>query len=345
MSLEDELKYGYDFIKDKIRERTEYITNMLNSLKQQAIQMQNLSQSIKNALTQAVASYDDKHESSNLGDSTVWCVSLNTYNNGYPSQGYKTYENSRCQRNENNPGATAFLFSVERQVGTKKFWYYCAKPDDDGNYKTGQYAFSEQSITPYSEDDDILTRCAAIKEYMGAPTSFTLVKQEEEGIDDDGRTITIKSYDEILHYDMMDEGIFASISQVEADYANLQNQVDGIINQLEKLGYEFQKADDIDEAITELIDFINTEVDEDAIGNDEKIQTYKQYLRAIIQLSSAYIPVKYEYDSIYRDQKQRAYLSEFQQDNDMTLAALDRLSSYSVDKDEDNKEAILGIIS
>ena len=74
-------------------------------------------------------------------------------------------------------------------------------------------------------------------------------------------------------------------------------------------------------------------MDEDAIGNDEKIQIYKKYLRAVIQLSSLYLPIKYEYDSISKDQKQRAYLSEFTPDNDMTLAALDRLSSYSVDKD------------
>ena len=86
-------------------------------------------------------------------------------------------------------------------------------------------------------------------------------------------------------------------------------------------------------------------MDESIIEKDDKIQTYRKYIHAVIQLSSLYLPIKYEYDSISKDQKQRVYLSEFTPDNDMTLAALDRLSAYSVDKDLENKEAILGSIS
>ena len=86
-------------------------------------------------------------------------------------------------------------------------------------------------------------------------------------------------------------------------------------------------------------------MDESIIEKDDKIQTYRKYIHAVIQLSSLYLPIKYEYDSISKDQKQRAYLSEFTPDNDMTLAVLDRLSAYSVDKDLENKEAILGSIS
>ena len=86
-------------------------------------------------------------------------------------------------------------------------------------------------------------------------------------------------------------------------------------------------------------------MDESIIEKDDKIQTYRKYIHAVIQLSSLYLPIKYEYDSISKDQKQRAYLSEFTPDNDMTLAALDRLSAYSVDKDLENKDAIIGSIS
>lgn len=38
-ALDEELSYGYDFIQGKIKERTEYVANMLNNLKQQAIQI------------------------------------------------------------------------------------------------------------------------------------------------------------------------------------------------------------------------------------------------------------------------------------------------------------------
>lgn len=60
-------------------------------------------------------------------------------------------------------------------------------------------------------------------------------------------------------------------------------------------------SDDIDETIINLIKFINTDVDEGIVGNDEKIGIFKEYSRAIIQLSSAYMPAKHEYDSISKD--------------------------------------------
>ena len=39
VSLEDELKYGYDFMHASIAERKQYLLDMLNNLKQQALQL------------------------------------------------------------------------------------------------------------------------------------------------------------------------------------------------------------------------------------------------------------------------------------------------------------------
>lgn len=64
-----------------------------------------------------------------------------------------------------------------------------------------------------------------------------------------------------------------------------------------------------------------------------------------MQLSSQYIPVKYEYDQMFNDRKQQSYLSEFTRATSLTLQALDGLSSYSVEKDAENKAKILQKIS
>ena len=77
VSLEDELKYGYDFMNTSIAERKQYLLDMLNNLKQQALQLQSLSQSIKNALAQAKSSYNDHFAKYNLGDSVIYAVSIN----------------------------------------------------------------------------------------------------------------------------------------------------------------------------------------------------------------------------------------------------------------------------
>lgn len=116
-------------------------------------------------------------------------VSLNKYDNGWDDN--KPYENTRCTRDDNYPGSSAFLFAVEQRAGTKQFWYFAKAPDSEGNYKNGQYAFDSTGISPYNENDGVLERCRAVKEYMQAPTSFTLIKKKEE--DADGHTI--KSYD------------------------------------------------------------------------------------------------------------------------------------------------------
>ena len=77
VSLEDELEYGYDFMNTSIAERKQYLLDMLNNLKQQALQLQSLSQSIKNALAQAKSGYNDNFENYKLGDSVIYAVSIN----------------------------------------------------------------------------------------------------------------------------------------------------------------------------------------------------------------------------------------------------------------------------
>ena len=163
---------------------------------------------------------------------------------------------------------------------------------------------------------------------MSAPTHFVIV----------GSTADYR-------YGLMDEGVYAAVTQVENDFNTLKSSVNGLINQVKTLGYSISSYTDVDDTIAKLIEVINTSMDESILENDAKIITYRKYISAVIKLSSLYLPVKYEYDSISKDQKQRAYMSEFTPDNDMTLAALDRLSSYSVEKDLENKEAILDSIS
>jgi len=166
---------------------------------------------------------------------------------------------------------------------------------------------------------------------MDAPTSYIL--------NSDGN----KRY----NYGMRKEGVYASIQQIQNDWTNLSESVDKLIYTLAGIGIDFERdgEDDVDAVIDKLIACINENLSETEIESDGRIRAYKMFLRAVVQLSSAYLPVKYEYDSLSRDSRQSQYLSEFQPDTKLTLAALDRLSSYSVQKDADNKAEILQRIS
>ena len=58
--------------------------------------------------------------------------------------------------------------------------------------------------------------------------------------------------------------------------------MNGLINQVETLGYSISSYTDVDDAIANLIEVINSSMDESIIAKDDKIQTYRKYIRAVI---------------------------------------------------------------
>ena len=75
---------------------------------------------------------------------------------------------------------------------------------------------------------------------MSAPTHFVAV----------GATADYR-------YGLMDEGVYAAVTQVENDFNTLQSSVNGLIDQVEALGYSIGSYTDVDEAIANLIEVIN----------------------------------------------------------------------------------------
>ena len=78
------------------------------------------------------------------------------------------------------------------------------------------------------------------QEYMSAPTHFVIV----------GSTADYR-------YGLMDEGVYAAVTQVENDFNTLKSSVNGLINQVNALGYEIESSEDVDEVIANLIEVIN----------------------------------------------------------------------------------------
>lgn len=314
-SLEAELQYGYDFMRDQIAQRKQYILDQLNSVKSQASNLQNLSQSIKNALTQAVAQFNDTRDGQKLGDSAVYAVSLNKHGSDY--------DGKKCTRTKGKPGSGVYIFCVHQDIGGDEYYYH-AKENEGGSF-----GYMVTGVKPYDKEGSISDRCQALIEYMSAPTSYYF---KSDGAPQ-------------LNYEMLNEGVLAAVNQVQSDQLNLESQTNGLVKQIQNMGYDFTPTGDVDQVITQIIDYINSNIDDSAIEKDPKVEAYRKYFAAVIALSSQYMPVKYEYDSISKDSKQTSYLSEFQADTDMTLAALDRLSAYSVQKDAGNKDAILAEIA
>ena len=88
---------------------------------------------MNNTFTAAVASFNDNNAGYNLGDSTIYAVSIGSC----PSH---TFENQRCARSSSKPSSKAWKFCVNVEGN----WYYGANEDLD----SGSYGFEEQNISP-----------------------------------------------------------------------------------------------------------------------------------------------------------------------------------------------------
>ena len=75
VSLEDELKYGYDFMTKQLEDRKQLLMDMINDIKSRAVGFQTLAQTIKSTFASTLAAYDDDREDNKLGDSHIYCVS------------------------------------------------------------------------------------------------------------------------------------------------------------------------------------------------------------------------------------------------------------------------------
>lgn len=157
VSLEDELKYGYDFMTKQLADRKQLLMDMINDIKQRAVGLQTLGQSIKGQLASVLASYNDNREDNKLGDSVIYCVSLNTaHDSDTPGR--------PCHRTKDQPKREDddidLVIKEPDPVGGTVYYYY-TKKNPSGEY-TGNYRMLPESIDPYSSSDKVLDRCDSI---------------------------------------------------------------------------------------------------------------------------------------------------------------------------------------
>lgn len=143
------------------------------------------------------------------------------------------------------------------------YWYY----GQIGG--SGKYIMGSTSVTPYSADDSLESRCDEVLEYMSAPTS-------------------LQSAGGQYNYGLRNEGIVAVCDNVKSGLRDIQTSLDNLSELAESLfGVEKPCQTDIYSNILELVDKLTT-VDESSFVEDGNVQKYKEYFAETVQLSSQY---------------------------------------------------------
>lgn len=309
LTFDAELNYVYKFLDDNITSRKEFLQKQIDTVRQQVASCKTAYESLNNTFTAAVAAFDDNHPGYKLGDSEVrW---------------FSTYEDSgdlaRAKRQTKKPTNKKWEYVVYVPEAGIECWYY-GKSDMDGDYLT-----DTTSITPYSQDDPLEARVAAVREYMNAPTLMTN--------DDDENLRAI--------YGLMNDGIVAVCDNVESSLKDLEMQYQTIADLAKEVLNVVVDGSAIGlyDRIVELNKAV-ANIDETVLDRDQTIKDYRNYIKQIISLSAQYLPVKQLFDGIFTDTEQSTYLFDLIGQNDLTFENLDNIDRFRRRKDSNNLKLI-----
>ena len=317
-TLDKELSYTHDFLDNLVKTRKEILNNQLASLQNQAANLKTSFENLHSTFTNAIANFNDNDEGYKLGDSVVYCVSLNEI------PGDKSYLNgNRCARTDSKPGSKVYEFTRQVNDGTKTYWYYGKNEELD----SGNFAFEDNSVTEYNESDSLVQKCVAVRDYMNAPTAFLFLNNNQS--------------DRQYIYGLANEGIISVVDTIEKDIQNIETQYKNIASQAAALfgiNTNFPSTDLLGKILA-IIEAL-TAVDESLFDNDQNIVKYKTFLKQIINLSSDYQPVKEAFNSIFSSIELGTYMINFAAVSDLTQDNIDNLKRYRRKTDQNNLEII-----
>lgn len=323
LTINGEMDDAYDWLKDKIDQRYEFLKNLVEGLKTQANALLDTYNSTNNAFTQAVANYDDGNDVYSMtGGTPIYCCSLN----GPPTKEAKeAYKGSMCS--SASPTSKSFYWKAQDVVnGVTYNWGGTEK-------NTGNRAFIAQGAPGYSSGGTLESRCASVESYMNTPTSFSFVVTDSES----------GAWEEQYNYGLMSEGMQSALDSATQSVSDMRSTVQSIVRQLEMIGFDYEGAGtytDILSEINGLIEFVNAEVDETWYEKDKYIIAYRGFQESIISLSATYIPVKEVYDSINTTYEYSSYLGQFVFDTDFTMGGMQKMAKYINETDTDNRKDI-----
>lgn len=324
LTIEGEMDDAYDWLKDKIDQRYEFLKNLVEGLKIQANALLDTYNSTNNAFTQAVANYDDGNEVYSLtGNTAIYCCSTNNP----PTKGAKeAYEFSRCTRSNKAPSSGYLWMAADVVNGTAYYWVHNSKDD------SGSAVYIEQGSPGYSADGTLEQRCQSVRKYMNTPTSFMFLRVDPESDD----------WLEQFNYGLMNDGMQASLDSATASIQDMWTTSQSVKRQLEEIGFTYDGEANVDilSEINSLIEFVNSKVDETWYEKDKYIKDYRSFQEEIISLSAQYLPVKEVYDSINTTYEYSAYLGQFVFDTSFTMGSIQKINKYVNKTDDQNRRDI-----
>lgn len=310
LTFDAELDYVYKFLDDNIASRKEFLQKQIDTVRSQVASCKTAYESLNNTFTAAVATFDDNHPGYKLGDSEVrW---FSTYKDSKS-------ELAKAKRQTKKPTDKKWDYVVYVPEAGIECWYY-GKEDMKGEFLT-----DVTPITPYSQDDPLESRVAAVREYMNAPTLKTNDEDENE------REI----------YGLMNDGIVAVCDNVESSLKDLELQYQTIADLAEEVLNVVVDGSAIGlyDRIVELNKAV-ANIDETVLDRDQTIKDYRNCIKQIISLSAQYLPVKQVFDSMFTDTEQSTYLFDMISQTDLTFENLDNLDRFRRRKDNSNLQTI-----
>lgn len=316
--LDGELQYTYDYVQDLIATRKKTIENAISNLKTQATNLKTQYESLNNTFTTAIASFNDNNEDYTLGDSNgiVYQVSKRAMKE-WPSDApdhdtFELDEEGSCHTVTDRPTKGSSFVLYVKEMGA---WYVF---DGTGGYKYHKNKLNDDLI--YNSEGTLIERCTQVSAYMNMPTTIN-----EDGTETFG---------------LKNEGTAAVIDNVIQGLKDIDTAFDGLEEQASEFGLDTGwEATDIYAKINELLSKLNS-LDANKM-DDAELNNLNDFIRKIIQLSSQYLPLKTQYESIFTDSEQASYLVGFQPNMELTLEHVQDVKNYRERTDAANYIKIL----
>lgn len=159
LTIDDELKYGYDYAMERKKERLQYLTEQLNAIREQANALKGQYENFENAFANAVANYKITGTTFKLGDSEIYQTSLGKC---------KADDIGAIPCKPSTSGGGRWVIPEYPNV------YF--QESSGGNFA----CFSRPIDKKYDANANIESRIEQVLDFMNTPTSFE-VSQDADG--------------------------------------------------------------------------------------------------------------------------------------------------------------------
>lgn len=176
--------------------------------------------------------------------------------------------------------------------------FYKLWDDDSGEYDRFTEASIDTANCAIDENDNIYEKISKATTWMHQVTSALIVTRndDDEGGDSDLNG-NCELYENSIAYGYCNPGVEAALKSIKASMSELEETYSGVVDSLQKLGYDFDASGYIGDNITELLNFLASELNED-FSLDPIISELMRCKNQIVVLRTQFTDLEHEYQTL-----------------------------------------------